>query len=504
MGNVDAKVMKSEITNWLEQAAINAKADVKEKLDTSRKYYVYALCEKRDDKLIPFYIGKGTSERVWEHEEGQKKEEERIRQEYSDEELEQRLNDMSAKYKKIEQLGADNIEKIFIKIGLTEYESFMCESVLINLFRRPGLAFEDSDALTNIVNGHVSVVEKHENISTEARTVDEFYKLCKEPIIVNKMTEQQVLDFKGKRILLQNINRYYWDCLSVPRKEQNNAIRETGRAFWFLNKTFRDESGNNYNFDYVFVMFDSRIVGVYKLRDVCTVVKGKKEFYTVLDLWQQDYPRYDIPVRNKDLEFAKVVYDECISKGIIDPSHPEKRISQNVRSKLYSTLSPETQRKIRDFIDADKKLGSALKDWIEKENISLDNIDASAFSRHELEVLNKIAVEYVELNKKKRKIPLSELFYKLTKDTQVAYRELIKDTPEMVKCYNRKMSDLAKRQYFVLDDISESDSSNFTSYVGCRIYRETNGEKVKIFVDDKYKRGFQPPVQIVLDGTLNY
>lgn len=34
------------------------------------KYYVYALCEKRDNRLIPFYIGKGQGDRVWQHELG--------------------------------------------------------------------------------------------------------------------------------------------------------------------------------------------------------------------------------------------------------------------------------------------------------------------------------------------------------------------------------------------------------------------------------------------------
>lgn len=506
MENVDSNIMKTEITHWMDQAADSAKYIKKENHDPYRKYYVYALCEKRDDKLVPFYIGKGSDDRMWDHEEGKEKEVERLKQEYSGDELKIRLTDLSKKYKKIEELGSKKIEKLFIKVGLTEYESFMCESALINIFRRPGITFEGSDILTNIDNGHLSVVEKQEEITTEARTVDEFYNLCKDPIIVNKMTEDQIRDFKGKKILLQNINQLYGECLNLPPKDRNNAIRNAGRAFWTLDKTLRDESGKNYNFDYVFVMFDSRIVGVYKLRDVYATKNGKKEFYSVLDLWQKDHPscdKYTSPTRAKDLEISKKLYEECIEKGFTNPKYPD-RISDKDKHNLYSKLSDVTQKKYRDYADTEKFHNKALQKWIEEANISLespDSIDTSLFSVPEFETLKNIATEYNALVKEPE---LDKLYSKLSPKTREAYRELIKDTPEAVKHYKRKMNDFIKRQYFVLDDINESDSSNFTNYIGCRIIKNENDKDVKIFRSKKYLRGYQSPIRILLDGSLNY
>ena len=42
------------------------------------------MCEKVDDKLIPFYIGKGEAYRVWDHEAGQEKEINAIKEMYED------------------------------------------------------------------------------------------------------------------------------------------------------------------------------------------------------------------------------------------------------------------------------------------------------------------------------------------------------------------------------------------------------------------------------------
>ena len=49
--------MRKEFSEWLEEVA----GELQEAGDNGlRKYYVYALCEQKDDgSIIPFYIGKG-------------------------------------------------------------------------------------------------------------------------------------------------------------------------------------------------------------------------------------------------------------------------------------------------------------------------------------------------------------------------------------------------------------------------------------------------------------
>ena len=56
---------------WINSFAkeIKCKEDEEKKGDSLRKFYVYALCERAaDGRRIPFYIGKGTDDRVWAHE----------------------------------------------------------------------------------------------------------------------------------------------------------------------------------------------------------------------------------------------------------------------------------------------------------------------------------------------------------------------------------------------------------------------------------------------------
>lgn len=55
--------------------ADSIRSDVTELLSKNekRKFYVYALCEKNKNEIIPFYIGKGEGERVWAHEDGAEK-----------------------------------------------------------------------------------------------------------------------------------------------------------------------------------------------------------------------------------------------------------------------------------------------------------------------------------------------------------------------------------------------------------------------------------------------
>ena len=108
------------------------------------KYYVYALCERTSEgNLIPFYIGKGHGDRVWQHEEGKEKEIKEIEQTVANEEQRNRkIEELSEKYKRIHKLGSSKIEKVIIKWGMTNNEAFMAESALINIFRLDGIKFD--------------------------------------------------------------------------------------------------------------------------------------------------------------------------------------------------------------------------------------------------------------------------------------------------------------------------------------------------------------------------
>lgn len=82
------------------------------------EYYVYGLIDPRNRKI--FYIGKGTGNRIFEHE------------------RESQGNPESEKLKlktiaEIQSVGLD-VEKVIIKCNLTESEAFALEAALINIF----------------------------------------------------------------------------------------------------------------------------------------------------------------------------------------------------------------------------------------------------------------------------------------------------------------------------------------------------------------------------------
>ena len=110
-------------------------------------YYVYGLIDPRSKQI--FYIGKGTKNRVFEHEK------------------ESLGNPDSEKLKlktiaDIKNAGFE-VEKIIINSNLTEEEAFAAEASLINAFNYVGNA-----GLTKIVAGH---------LSAEALSVDEYERI---------------------------------------------------------------------------------------------------------------------------------------------------------------------------------------------------------------------------------------------------------------------------------------------------------------------------------------
>ncbi len=190
-------------------------------------YYVYGLIDPRNRRL--FYIGKGTGNRVFEHE------------------RESQGNPDSEKLKlrtiaEIKDAGLD-VEKIIINCNLTEAEAFAAEAALINAFN-----YVCDVGLTNIVSGHHS---------TEALNVETFEK-------INGAEELQPSDIRH-RIMVIKINKLYQR--GMPEKELYDAVRGIWKASLSRARSV----------DYVFGVYNSLIVAVYKPTEwyVCKDAKDK-------------------------------------------------------------------------------------------------------------------------------------------------------------------------------------------------------------------------------------
>lgn len=190
-------------------------------------YYVYGLIDPRSKQI--FYIGKGTKNRVFEHEKesmGGPDSEKLKRQTIAD----------------IKNAGLE-VEKIIINSNLTEEEAFAAEASLINAFN-----YVSNAGLTNIVAGHHSA---------EALSVDEYER-------INGAVELEEKDIKH-RILVIKINRLYQRCMD--EQVLYNAVRGAWRVSKETVKTV----------EYVFGVYNSLIVAVYKPSAwfVCKEAKDK-------------------------------------------------------------------------------------------------------------------------------------------------------------------------------------------------------------------------------------
>lgn len=177
-------------------------------------YYVYGLIDPRNKQI--FYIGKGTGNRVFEHEkEGMGN--------FDSEKL---------KLKTIKDIKANRleVEKIIINSNLTEPEAFAAEAALINAFNYVG-----DSRLTNIVSGHHS---------TQALSVDEYE-------MIYGAEELRKEDIKH-RIMVIKINKLY------HREMAKTDLYDTVRGVW------RASIKKAKTVDYVFGVYNSLIVAVYK------------------------------------------------------------------------------------------------------------------------------------------------------------------------------------------------------------------------------------------------
>ena len=186
--------------------------------------YVYGLIDPRGGKKEIFYIGKGTGNRVFEHE----------RESISNPDSKTlKLKTIDAiKKKKLE------VEKVIIISGLTKEAAFVAEAALINAFRYVG-------DLTNIVAGHHSA---------GALTVEEFER-------VNGAVDLEESDIHH-RILVIKINDLY-QRLRGKYKKQGRDIDEK-ELYDAVRGIWRMSHKRALTIDYVFGVYNSLIVAVYK------------------------------------------------------------------------------------------------------------------------------------------------------------------------------------------------------------------------------------------------
>lgn len=247
------------------------------------RYYVYALCEKKNDKCIPFYIGKGQGERIWQHEceteEVMKKLEKELNAEYGSD-----IVCITSKHKNIQALKKeDKYQPVLVKWGLTEKEAFMAESALINLLK----IMPDID-LANIANGHASKKEKDKNQTTRAYKIKDFdYRTPLD--ISNEETRNKLRDLG---VICININKFYGLCLSSGIKDIEDHIKDATRGSWIIGKDKEPK--------YIFSIYQSKICGIYKI--------GKKVYHSNINAETiEDFPLFPPRIRTAEKEILKLL-----------------------------------------------------------------------------------------------------------------------------------------------------------------------------------------------------
>ena len=384
---------------------IYALDDFSEKADPKKpddhRSYVYALCEKVGDSLVPFYIGEGKGPRVWSHELETSVQIKLLEEEFSSEggkeDLEERKKELKKKIQKIDEIKSHNGEvvKYIIKWGMTSKEAFMAESALINLLQIGGLKFDSSsidnrNELTNIVKGHRSEGEKQTG-TTEARTVEEFCELyAKDPLYFEDLQEKKV------KAILININSGYPECMEYVDKEKREiAIRDTACGNWSLRSI---DGLEKLGIEYVFATVQARIVGVFKIKEV----GGKKFHYFYESAYDNsEYPHGDdtVSFRNGDYEYARKILKAAERKRI----HPSQLVLDDLPTKDKMDFISKVEKD-----DKKKNPAEAFISHLEKrkymilESISEDDPNYSEYSQY----LYRTVIhtdEYVEKTKAERK-----------------------------------------------------------------------------------------------------
>lgn len=231
-------------------------------------YYVYGLIDPRNKQI--FYIGKGTKNRVFEHER-------------------ESLNSPDSEKLKLKTIleiknAGLEVEKIIINSNLSEEEAFAAEASLINAFNYVG-----NIKLTNIVAGHHS---------SEALSVANFEKIYG----AEELEEKDI----RHRILVVKLNKLYQRDMNS--KDLYNAVR----GVWRVSKD------KVKSVEYVFGVYNSLIVAVYK----------PSEWFVCKDA-QDKLPRQDIILTSKT-ENRLFFVDERYEQGLPYDENEEFYIGKSI------------------------------------------------------------------------------------------------------------------------------------------------------------------------------
>ena len=233
-------------------------------------------------QLVHFYIGKGTKNRVFEHEK-------------------ESLGSPDSEKLKLKTIAdiknaGFEVEKIIINSNLTEEEAFAAEASLINAFNYVGDA-----GITNIVAGHHSA---------EALSVDEYER-------INGAAPLEEKDIRHK-ILVIKINRLY------QRGMDEKVLSDAVCGVWRVSKE------KVRTVEYVFGVYNSLIVAVYKpsewfvckeakdrlpRQDIVLTPKTENRLFFVDERYEQGFPLYE----NESLYIGKSIAGLKLNQSAQNP-----------------------------------------------------------------------------------------------------------------------------------------------------------------------------------------
>lgn len=267
------------------------------------KYYVYTL---RDTNNIPFYVGKGCGNRLLQH----NKQAMSIKSLLEDDP--QITISTREKIEKLIQLNNNTDFYHIEKYGLSEYEAFMCESILINYIESIGIK------LTNVVNGHASESEKNSlsTIKTKSRSLSEFLTDVAIP-------EIDISEIKYN-VAFVKVNKSFDCCVDENNIVDKSKLKSCVSGCWHIG---RDKLKR---IKYVLALYKQKVVGIYNIKSISNEINIEYKNTNLLD-----FPTFPFETRKIDIWKAK--FDSI--------EQAEKTLNNDDYKLLYDTLLQECKNK---------------------------------------------------------------------------------------------------------------------------------------------------------------